>query len=129
MFWTILAWVLAPIGLIACYLLLSGNDKLEIWGSSICGACVTVGSFSFRLDRVCALLAIVTFSAEFFKLSNNSGTTGGSLSVEMQDRQMMLKLRHERNFWISLYMLSLWMVAARVASLVELRRKGRPKWE
>ena len=127
MLWAVLAWVLAPIGLLSCFFLLSGSDRLESWGSSVCGCCLTLGSFSFRLDRVCALLAIITFTAEASKLAAGPWAEAGS--VEMQDRQMMLKLRHERNFWISLYMLSLWLVAGRVASLVELRRKGRPKWE
>jgi len=127
MFWTVLAWVLAPIGLLACFFLLSGSDRLERWGSAVCGACITFGSLSFRLDRVCVLLAIFTFIAESVKLSGGNGAD--AVTVEMRDRQMMTRLRHERNFWISLYMLSLWLVAGRVAYLVELRRKGRPKWE
>jgi len=126
MLWTIIAWILAPIGLLACFLLLTGNETLERWGAGICGASLAVGPVALRLDRMCALVAVVTFSAEVMKL-NGGGPE--AVSVEMQDRQMMHKLRHERNYWISLYVLSLWVVASRVASLVDLKRKSRPKWE
>ena len=126
MFWTVLAYGLTPLGILACILLLSGNSWLESFGNFICGASIKFGSISLRLDRICTLLAILTFSVEAFKLN---GEELEPATVEMQDRQMMSRWRHERNYWISLYMMSLWIVAGRVAYLVENRIKDRPKWE
>lgn len=92
----------------------------------ICGASMHFGSISVRLDKISTFLAIVTFAVEMFKLR---GEEPEASTVEMQDRQMMSRWRHERNYWISLYMMSLWIVAGRVAYLVDYRKKDRPKWE
>jgi hypothetical protein len=126
MFWAIVAYVLAPVGLLTCILLLSGSSRLERWGAGICSWCVKLGSVEVRLDRICTLVAIITFSVEALKLTNSETEAA---TVELRDRQMMARWRHERNYWISLYMLTLWIVAGRVAYLIELKSKDRPKWE
>ena len=126
MFWTILAQGLAPLGFLTCACLLSGFNFFENLGMAICGACIKIGIFDLRLDRICALLSVIAFSVEAFKLN---GETADATTVEMQDRQVMTRWRHERNYWISLYMLTLWVVAGRVAYLVDFKRRERPKWE
>ena len=126
MFWSIVAWFLAPLGFLACVLMLSGNTRLEKWGGQICSSTISLGSMSIRLDRICILLSVITFAAETFKLTTTHPVVS---NLEIQDRYQMNKLRHERNFWISLYMITLWFVAGRVAYLRDLVRSDRPKWK
>ena len=119
MFWGFVAYGLIPLGLASCALLLSGHPRLESIGRNICSAGLQAGTVVIQLDKICVLIASVLFGLESFKAEN---TDLNQISVSLQDRARMNRWRHERNYWISLYMLTLWAVAWRVNYLIDVYR-------
>ena len=119
MLWVAVAYFFIPLGLLSCLLLLSGVSRLESWGSALSMSGVTFGRVRLQLDKFCVLVASVLFAIESMKAGKieDSEIYAGPL---MEDRGRMRRWRHERNYWISLYMLTLWSVAWRVAYLIGL---------
>ena len=121
MFWGFVALVLTPLGLLANALLLSGWGKAEAAGSRICSLSIFVGNISFQLDKVCVLFASLLFGREAWRSQAEETSEAATISASLQDRARMTRWRHERNYWISLYVLTLWAVAWRVNYLVKQR--------
>lgn len=116
--WALFAYGVAPLGIATCVLLLSGVASLEKIGTWICSIIFQAGGFRIRLDQVFVLLSLVMFLSE---ISNHNKYNYQDYSPnDVQDRARLGRARHERNFWISLYILTLWSVALR--SSVLLRR-------
>ena len=123
MVWSFIALVLTPLGLLANSLLLSGWTRAESLGSRICSLSIYVGNLCFQLDKICVLFASVVFAREAWRAhQTEEGALAEALSASLQDRARMTRWRHERNYWISLYVLTLWAVAWRVNYLVKLTR-------
>ena len=124
MFWGFVAYGLIPLGVICCVFLLSGSPRLETIGRKICSVGIQAGPLVLQLDKICVLLASVLFGIESFKAET---TDSNHLSVSLQDRARMNRWRHERNFWMSLYLLTLWAVAWRTNYLITVSRTTHEK--
>ena len=117
MFWSFVALILTPLGVVANLLLLSGWAGTEKLGSKICSLSIYVGNLNFQLDKICVLFASVLFAREAWRAQEEAVE---AVTAALQDRARMTRWRHERNYWISLYVLTLWAVAWRVNYLVKL---------
>lgn len=128
MLWSFVALVLTPLGLLANALLLSGWWRAEEAGSRICSLSILVGNVSLQVDKICVLFAALLFGREAWRsqAGEEASEAAMMMSASMQDRSKMTRWRHERNYWISLYVLTLWAVAWRVNYLVKQRRPAAP---
>jgi hypothetical protein len=120
MFWSFAALFLTPLGVATNMLLLSGWQKTEWVGSKICSLSINIGNFNLQLDKICVLFASLIFGREAWRAQQDESSMGEAMSASLQDRARMTRWRHERNYWISLYVLTLWAVAWRVNYLVKL---------
>ena len=122
MLWSIVAYGFVPLGLITCAMLLSGITQLEALAAYVSSFGIQAGSIRLQIDKLCVLIASALFLSEAMRVETAHEAEERQVSSTLQDRARMNRWRHERNYWISLYMLTLWSVAWRVARIIELKR-------
>ena len=127
MLWSFVALCLTPLGLLANALLLSGWLRTEQLGSRLCSISILIGNITLQLDKVCVLFASLLFGREAWRAAAADGVDDPQsfASASIQDRTRMTRWRHERNYWIALYVLTLWTVAWRVNYLLTVRKETR----
>jgi hypothetical protein len=119
MFWVFIAYFLTPLGILTCTLLLSNIRRLEQVGKRMCSLRIQVGKVDLQVDKLIVLFASALFANETIRANSAEKIQDADkISAAMQDRAKMNKWRHERNYWISLYLLTLWAVAWRVNVLL-----------
>ncbi|CEM03486.1 unnamed protein product [Vitrella brassicaformis CCMP3155] len=126
--WSFIAWICAPIAATLCILLLSGVVMLERLGQAMHSARLTSPSDSPGSGRVVTFITLVTlvlFAYESVDLQKMRSTQAATspYQVQMEDRWKMNLWRHQRNWWISLSNITLWIVCWRVSQLIAYYRK------
>ncbi|CEM03487.1 unnamed protein product [Vitrella brassicaformis CCMP3155] len=123
--WSFIAWICAPIAATLCILLLSGVVMLERLGHALCAAHISIGLARIRVVTFITLVTLVLFAYESVDLQKMRSTQAAAspYQVQMEDRWKMNLWRHQRNWWISLFNITLWIVCWRVSQLIAYYRK------
>mmetsp|Transcript_90651 Transcript_90651/g.210857 ORF Transcript_90651/g.210857 Transcript_90651/m.210857 type:complete len:123 (+) Transcript_90651:71-439(+) len=113
MLWGIIAYGVAPAGLVLWLFLLSGFRLLEGAAQLVAGMKVAVSNFEVTLPMFVSLLSGAAWLYETLLLFTDSATNLGL----HKDRDLMKRWRQERNWWILNCNLVLWLTIWRLSSL------------
>jgi len=113
--WSIEAFFVIPLGALCLVLLLSDVRSLQKLAMSICSIQISLGSFQVTLSFVFAIFATTVFAFQSFAtLGIDRPTLAPNQTVEMADRLRMKEWRNDRNWWISLFACTLWLLCWRI---------------
>ncbi|KAF4754947.1 hypothetical protein FOZ62_023466 [Perkinsus olseni] len=116
--WNTFAYIFMPSGAILCMLLLSGLPFFERLAEGVSRITVKIGSIEFGCLNLFAGISAFFLFSEIMKLQDAASRQEDFPSVELSDKFKLQRWRHERNYWISLFVLTLWVVAARLTTLI-----------
>ena len=113
--WSVEAFFVIPLGAICLLLLLSDFRPLQKISMGICSIQVALGSISVSVSSIFALFSTVVFAYQSLTtLNNTKPTITPQQTIEMADRIRMKEWRNDRNWWISLFACTLWLICWRV---------------
>eukprot|EP00440_Ansanella_granifera_P033464 gb/GFBE01036309.1/.p1 GENE.gb/GFBE01036309.1/~~gb/GFBE01036309.1/.p1 ORF type:complete len:130 (+),score=24.75 gb/GFBE01036309.1/:1-390(+) len=128
MWWSIVAYFLAPLGVLVWLLQMSGVQFLETSAGAVIGLKVSVGGIRLSLPMLIAGLSLVAWIYETMHLQNQHGiiqpTAAPVLGIET-DKLLMARWRAERNWWILNFNLLTWITNWRVNAIVTNLREKR----
>lgn len=122
--WSVEAYLVIPVGMVSLVLLLSDVRQLQLFAISICSVSVALGRVRLSVSSIFALLATLICIIE--SVYTIPALTGGrfgtkpiinattTTTVEMADRLRMKEWRNDRNWWISLYACTIWLIVWRL---------------
>ena len=113
--WSVHAFGVIPIGSICLVLLLSDIRSLQKIAMSLCSVRIAFGALRMTLSSIFALFAVAVFVVQciaVFSPTNNGQLP--NMTVEMADRIRMKEWRNDRNWWISLFAFTVWVIVWRL---------------
>mmetsp|Transcript_70940 Transcript_70940/g.132691 ORF Transcript_70940/g.132691 Transcript_70940/m.132691 type:complete len:129 (+) Transcript_70940:66-452(+) len=126
MFWKLTAFFILPLGMFLWALLLTGIGALEKIADAVCGVSMAVGPMHFTPPFLFVAVSVLSFAYESYELMNAGPKPGDG--IISHDKELMGKWRHERNWWIILFNLVVWLTVWRLGSLLRgLRTKVEGK--
>ncbi|KAF4663197.1 hypothetical protein FOL47_005868 [Perkinsus chesapeaki] len=127
--WNVFAYIFMPSGALMCMLLLSGLPFFERLAEGVSRITIKIGRIEFGCLNMFAGIAAFFLFSEIIKLQDSASRQEDFPSVELSDKFKLQKnvdrWRHERNYWISLFVLTLWVVAARLTTLIRRHRLNK----
>mmetsp|Transcript_89495 Transcript_89495/g.191800 ORF Transcript_89495/g.191800 Transcript_89495/m.191800 type:complete len:132 (+) Transcript_89495:65-460(+) len=130
MLWTLIAYFIAPLGLLVWLLLLSGVKQLEGVARALTGLTVSVGGVRASLPMFVAGISVMAWVYETTHLLQSGGAGAGGAAASaavagLRQDQLLKRWRMERNWWILNFNLVLWLTCWRLGSLLpSLRAKA-----
>lgn len=119
------AYVVPGVSLIFLFFLLSDVQWMQSMALRLRKIKIHLGSFSislqggFLLISVCRLVfEIMSVQRTLAKLELVTGSDQGRTSPAMYDRLRGMKWRGERNFWICVFGVILWLLVIRISALI-----------
>jgi hypothetical protein len=113
--WSVEAFFVIPLGALCLVLLLSDIKRFQKISLAICSIPISLGSIQITLSFVFAIFATCVF---VFQTVATLGSEKASLpptsTVEMADRLRMKEWRNDRNWWISLFACTIWLLCWRI---------------
>lgn len=134
MFWAAIAWGVVPVGTFLVMLLLTGRSLLMSIACGFLGTPIKINSFAISLPMlviaVCGVLCMISYGSmqryqHLVDAAKSPGEAGSWQAMAAAayamplaaDRNIMSKFHHERNLWISLCGIIVWIVALRLSQL------------
>jgi hypothetical protein len=119
--WSIEAFVLIPAGAICLSLLLSNVEFLQKISLTCCSVPIAFGRISVSISSLVAITTTCIFLVQSYTtLAVSRHVPSPNQTVEMVDRIRMKEWRNDRNWWISLFACTLWLICWRLQSWVKL---------
>ena len=113
--WSVEAFFVIPLGALCLTLLLSDIQALQKISMSICSVRISLGSFQVTLSFLFALFATTVFLFQSFStLRAERMSFSPNQTVEAADRLRMKEWRNDRNWWISLFACTVWLLCWRI---------------
>lgn len=124
------AYILIPIGIFTCFLLLSGIrslQKIAVFINKL-SIKITSSGYTLNVSVICFFISLLRFIVEIKKLigiqqKRFSIKDGSVYSSEAYTRLLMEKMRLDRNFWILLFSLALWFFIMRMSTIFQQQWK------
>eukprot|EP01066_Platyproteum_vivax_P015332 Platyproteum_vivax@DN6790_c0_g1_i2.p1 len=115
--WHVFAFGLIPLSIIELVLAMSGVKFIQKAVFRITSAPVHIGPFACSLNLVTVLATASVLSLQTWKLSVDKNIAPGNNTYmyATADRALMKGWRLERNWWISLFTVVLWLLVWRVS--------------
>ncbi|EER18068.1 conserved hypothetical protein [Perkinsus marinus ATCC 50983] len=121
--WSFEAYIGIPLAAVVLLLLLSDISFLQKFACKLSNLSFTVGDYGISLSLGMVTIASALFVSQWMTLRGLDAMKETQLSdlttVELQDRFLMKAWRAERNWWISLFSLTLWLMVWRSATWVQ----------
>jgi len=122
MIWAIVAYFVAPLGVILWLLLLSGVRQLESISQAVVSIDLAIGPVTLTVPIFFVALSGLVLSYETWCLSGDNPKSGLHPTT---DRDVMGRWRAERNWWIMALSFVLWFTNWRLGTLLpRLRSKA-----
>ena len=118
--WSIEAFFIIPAGAICLALLLSDIPSLQRLSMSCCSIKISFGRLAVSISSLIAIFTTAVFlfqSVTTLPISRHVPLP--SQTVEMLDRIRMKEWRNDRNWWISLFACTLWLICWRIQVWVQ----------
>lgn len=113
--WLIEAIVVIPFGIVCILLLLSEIATLRRLALNVCSVTVSVGRFTaLSLSFLFAAFSCSVFGFQSYALYSLPSQPSPVGSADLLDRIRMKEWRAERNWWISLFACTLWLLVWRI---------------
>lgn len=121
--WSIEAFLVIPVGIVSIILLLSDIRGFQRIAMSLCSIKLTLGRltvsasfvFAFISTIICIIESVYTIPAlTGGRYSGRSVLNTTTTTLEMADRIRMKEWRNDRNWWISLYACTIWLIVWRL---------------
>jgi len=115
--WSVEAFFVIPLGALCLVLLLSDIRSLQKISMSICSIQISLGAtFQVTLSFLFALFATSVFVFQSFATlrTDRMSVLPSNQTIEMADRLRMKEWRNDRNWWISLFACTLWLLCWRI---------------
>ena len=116
--WWIGACTIFPFSLLLWLMVLSGVKLLQKISYNICYTKLTIASVSLRIYHIFLIFFFIMFGCESYKLTTSSQRK----YLTIQEYRISI-LRKQRNWWISCFLLVLWLSLFRINSLLKYEFK------
>ena len=124
--WAILTWIVLPLGCVVVALILSGLQPLVWLGIRVSKIEIQLGFIVIKLPLLLSFLSGMCVVAEWLALERLKRLKMIALSSNVLGVDYAWKAnlwRHQRNWWLSLSSLALWLVVWRLSVLIELQKQ------
>mmetsp|Transcript_71244 Transcript_71244/g.204368 ORF Transcript_71244/g.204368 Transcript_71244/m.204368 type:complete len:125 (-) Transcript_71244:144-518(-) len=123
--WSIIAFGIAPAGMVVWALLMSGFKPLQNISRAVLNVSIAIGTLKLTLPMFIALFSLIVWVFESYKVF---GASDDKLAQTVNpDRFHASKWRSERNWWILNFNLVLWLTNWRVSHLFTAKEKDKTK--
>jgi len=117
--WSVEALFIIPTGAVCLALLLTDIRQFQKFALAVCSIRIAFGKVQVSVSSIFALFTLMVFCVQSYTtFSNPRFVPSPNQTVEMVDRMRMKEWRNDRNWWISLFACTLWLICWRVQTWV-----------
>lgn len=123
--WSLITWVFLPIGGIMAACILSGYERLEQFGIRCSKIKIHLGFIGLTLPAFISCMSTICVLGEWVALArlNRQRAVPFRDPLEFNAAWRAGVWRHQRNCWLSVSCLTLWLIVWRLAALIYAHRQ------